>query len=300
MLLDLNTTGLDEAIAALEHLRQGGVERAVARALGGAGGSANATAWVVVCQRAAETALNSLVGNDPKRAFVPGFVQHITHAWVGAERAMAITLAPPASLLAAASALSESLHTRSYGSAESGVQRVRQQPLEASDEQANWLDQVRDAIREWVVHEKVLTEADADTDFDPDAITDRIMAVMGLGNRSDWRRLLASPELQAAGQRLAARIETWLAGVAAADGWTPSSAVTERPTRIDGGVQDFLASSLQAGSLAAGGLSQAELQQWTDTILQAWVKAVNDNLPRAVMAELRAATQIKQGGLFDD
>lgn len=297
----LESTGLDDAIERLDGLIHGGIDRALGRALGGPGGEANGAKWVQQLKTSARISLQ-VVAPKGQHHLIEGFVQRITHEYHSPPPTAEFRLAPPLNLLAQAMATQEHLMTRTYPlkGEEDGVQRLRQKPLDASPEQAQMIENARDVVREWVETQKLIDARDEAVDFDPEQITDRVMRVLGLGDRSSWKALLSSPELQAAGQRLAGAIETWLAKLLAGDPEAGAPAPgsfadqfgTEPPPAVG------LLEDPTLNLTGAFALSPEDLDDWLTVVVAGWKETLAAWLPSVVRQELAAGATRKQSQLL--
>lgn len=314
----IKARGLDEAIALLAGMKNGGVHAAMKVACGAPAGS-NAAKWkrkLGSTAKATVTAyLNTSAGMDlrPFRASLEEVVQQVTDEWHDTHAAYSIEA--PLDLIAQAMALGKSLYTNT----ESGQERVRQKKKAATvtkqmtEDEQQLVANVRQVVRQWVIEEKRYDERDADVNFDPEAITDRLMYVLGLKSaygdpRHRWAQYLDDAQMKLDAERLGQTIADFMARRAGVDHdkivfdrvkQTGNPEVTEQWFKDPRSVPPELHEGFGlVGDTVQGVIPSRRMADLLALISTAWVQDVVDELPRQVSVALTRAYKKKDGELF--
>jgi hypothetical protein len=303
--VEINATGLDEVIKFFTGLSQGDIALASRRALGE--NKENARKWKAQALRTARATVKG-IAESHERQFIPGFVREVTH-WQE-DQHMRLRLEAGLSLMDRALALGASLHTTSYYTkGPTGrrvlVEGVAQTPETPDATEEDMIAEVRDRVRQWVFEEKDYTGKDADVDFDVEAITDRLMNVLGLVNARDrWRQYLKHPEELAAASKLAGTIQEFITRSS-----QPGHRIVIDRERITGDpVVEAYDQALGApdetgyGANPVAQLPPEVAKVWLETILAAWKEDVIVSLPMVFRTELArlmpGGRKLEQAKLF--
>lgn len=246
MLLRTNLTGI---ISTLERY-QGGLAEAVRRA------TAPDERWKNFLRHRAELALAALAGDDLTQvAAIPDLVNTLTGFVAGGRTIFQMMLASPTAVGAGFPVDVERARRTALGEGDAGGEFVS-----AEDN----LTAVKEAVREWVMTEKVLDETEH---ADPDVAVDAMMEILGFAPN---RQNVYTPEMAQAASQIAPHI------------------------------QDFINRRAElTGAPRATGLDAATTRQWATAVLLTWRATVPDELFHRLRQELnRTRQQVQRGELL--
>ncbi|MHB9006534.1 MAG: hypothetical protein ACYDC1_06340 [Limisphaerales bacterium] len=292
-MVTITATGLDEAIRRLTALRNGGLKAIALQSVGG--DPTTLIRWKTMARNTASRTLTALMRPD-ERPMRAGLLATLEAAFTN--ETLHLTMAVQADLMQAAEALGESLYLTRYKQGKAGAKRtvigVRQTPGVPDPDEEELMQRVRAVVRQWVEEEKAYTSADADVNFDPEAITDRIMTVMGLTHaRNRWKDYLDHPEKRAKARGLAAVIQDF---IVRRSGPERNKIVTDREKILGDPVREEFEFSGKPppeveGKLGVPGygeLPAARVHDLLVAVLEAWKQDALDALPRSFENHLRA------------
>lgn len=323
--VDITIRGLDQAIAMVEGMAQPGNLTAIARRVFHEPGAGRQ--WHAAARSAAAARLQTALQPD-RRPMIETFLNTVFFSGTptGGEFGMRFM----AGIITSAHAYLMDRFTTSYGTGERQVRRMKRvdsmtlftdhatgdilekpSPETGSEAHRAMLDRARELVREWVLSEKELDDRDQGADFDPDEVTDRVCAIVGLNtNRTLLGTRQAGQEfairnLPAARASLTARIEEWISAVQAGKGGDKLTREQRAHLEEFGEVSGFEGDpSEQVASARSAGLARRqalanesapitpeEIYAWVSSVVDAWTQMVIQEFRQRFQQEINAVVR---------
>lgn len=257
---------LNTLIARFQHLKNVGLDQAIEATM-------KSPRWIAGARQAARKTLMAHAGRNPSlvEAIMQTFVHNATAA--GFE----LGLSGPGGVIESARALMRQVWINDDGQ----VPHVRRKAaFSLDDAQKKGIEDIREAVRRWVLAPDGKDQREEDIEAEPDEVVNRLMHIMGLeGGRSNWQGIVApfEPEEETAKrQTLFPTTERRR---------KPGSGVQETVgTKLAREIQDWIVKNDPSNALA---VDPDEVNVLLRMVLVAWVIMVRAELPRMVRWQIR-------------
>lgn len=268
---------LNTLIARFEHLKNAGLDQAIEATM-------KSPRWIAGAQQAARKTLMAHAGHNPSlvEAIMQTFVHNATAA--GFE----LGLSGPGGVIESARALMRQVWINDEGQ----VPHVRRKAaFSLDDAQKKGIEDIREAVRRWVLAPDGKDMMPEDFEANPDDVVNRLMHIMGLeGGKSNWQGIVAPfepDEETAARQALFPGTKPRRA---------PGSGVQETVgSKLAREIQDWVVKNDPSNALA---VDPDEVNVLLRMVLVAWVIMVRSELPRMVRGQIRKQWQSAQKELL--